>query len=106
MNHPEDSLDLSDSGPAPLYQDATQLSLGRLERKVDKIATILNKFILFEERQANQREEIDGIHTSIRDLYSKVEANEKQIQKWINLGVGGWTVIITLWAIYTNLYKP
>jgi hypothetical protein len=106
MSRADDDIDLTESGPVPLYQDPMQLGLARLERKVDKIATILNKFILFEERQANQREEIDGIHNSIRDLYSKVEANEKQIQKWINLGVGGWTVIITLWAIYTNLYKP
>lgn len=105
MKSLEDELDLSESGPVPLYQDATQLGIARLERKVDKIATILNKFILFEERQSNQREEIDGIHNSIRDLYAKVEANEKQIQKWVNLGVGGWTVIITFWAIYTNL-KP
>lgn len=105
MSSSED-LDFSETGPTPMYQDATQMGLARLERKVDKITTILNKFILFEERQSNQREEIDGIHTSIRDLYIKVEANEKQIQKWINLGVGGWTVIIMLWSIYTVVYKP
>lgn len=105
MSSPED-LDFSETGPTPMYQDTTQMSLARLDRKIDKITAILNKFILFEERQSNQREEIDGIHNSIRELYAKVEANEKQIQKWINLGVGGWTVIITAWAIYTNLYKP
>jgi glucose-6-phosphate isomerase len=106
MNHPEDDMDLSDSGPAPLYQDTTQLGLARLERKVDKIAAILNKFILVEERQSIQREEIDELAKDIKALVARVEANERKIDKWINLGVGGWTVIIVLWSIYTVVYKP
>jgi hypothetical protein len=101
-----DDMDLTDSGPIPLYQDATQLGLARLERKVDKIATILNKFVIFEERQANQREELDGIHDSVRALVTRVESLERKVDKWINFGVGGWTVIIILWAIYTNVLKP
>jgi hypothetical protein len=104
--NPADDMDLTDSGPVPLYQDATQVGLARLERKVDKITTILNKFILFEERQANQREEIDGVHESIRALVTRVDVIERKVDKWINLGVGGWTVIIVLWSIYTVVYKP
>src|SRR3990172_6190655 len=101
----EDDMDLTESGPIPLYQDPTQLGLARLERKVDKIATILNKFMIFEERQANQREELDGIHDSIRALVARMEVQERLVAKWINLGVGGWTVIIVAWSAYTVL-KP
>lgn len=100
-----DELDTTDSGPLPLYQDTTQLGLARLERKVDKITSILSKFILVEERQSNQRAELDELAKDVKAITVRIERIERKVDKWVNFGVGGWAVITCAWAIYTLIAR-
>lgn len=64
----------------------------RLEAKVDSLLEAVTKLVLFEERQSVQAVAIMGISV-------KLEKVEKDLDKWIQRGIGAWALVITLWTV-------
>jgi hypothetical protein len=88
----------------------------RLEKKVDRLTSSLDKLLLFEERQKNQGERVGDIETDVGGLKTKIEGIEKSLQekietidkkvdRWINRGIGVWALAVALFTIFQTFVK-
>ena len=88
----------------------------RLEDKIDRMATALEKLVLIEERQTNQA-------IAITELRAVAEANklavervnelcrnsidrvEKKVDQWINRGIGVWALAGVAFVLFQALLR-
>jgi hypothetical protein len=68
--------------------DSMTPELNRLEKKVDVLLEAVTKLVLFEERQSVQA-------VAIKTIGIKVDQVEKDLDKWVNRGVGSWAIAAT-----------
>lgn len=107
--------------------DMTQDDISRLEKKVDQCLDAIGRLIIIDERQAVQGQRIGAVEQrsaateaqliSIEREFSKsvselrtqaaadVAAVRAKMDKWINFGVGAWSLAVTLFAIWQALSK-
>ena len=77
----------------------------RLEKKVDRLTSSLDKLLVFEERQKNQGERVGDLETELGVLRSKIEESDKKMERWINRGVGVWAVAVALFTFFQTFVK-
>jgi hypothetical protein len=68
----------------------------RLEAKVDSLLEAVTKLVLFEERQSVQA-------ATIKTLGIKVDKVEKDLDKWVQRGIGVWAFAVTTFTLYQSL---
>lgn len=68
----------------------------RLEKKVDILLEAVAKLVLLEERQTVQAD-------TIRAIEIKVDKMEKDLDKWVQRGIGIWAFAATAFALYRAL---
>lgn len=76
----------------------------RLEGTVNKIADAVSRLVLLEERQSVQRHDFESLREEMdgeRDERLKVS---QRLDKWINMGVGAWAVVVAVFTILTTVY--
>jgi hypothetical protein len=71
----------------------------RLEAKVDKLNDAISKLILFEERQSTQGERLGQCEFKIISLEGLQANTEAKLEKWINRGLGAWTLAVVFFAL-------
>jgi hypothetical protein len=72
----------------------------RLENKVDNLTEAVKSLVIVEERQVNQKVAIDTLSTRMSAAEELVRKADKRIDKWINICLGGWAVILVLFEMY------
>ncbi len=70
--------------------------LERLEKKVDILLEAAAKLVLLEERQTVQADTIKAIEI-------KVDRVEKDLDKWVQRGIGVWAFAATAFTLYQAL---
>ena len=70
--------------------------LERLEKKVDILLEAVAKLVLLEERQTVQAD-------TIRAIGIKVDRVEKDLDKWVQRGIGIWAFAATAFTLYQAL---
>ena len=106
---------------------ATVGDLRSLERKVDDLRDVMNRFLVLEEKQAGhahrlgaaesslaqansglaeakhslalQGQRIGLLETSIAAAVPKIDSTTVKLDKWINRGMGVWGATMALWAL-------
>ncbi len=78
---------------------------GRVEEKVDKLTEAVSKLVLFEERQAMQGQRIGKVEERLAAAEAAASAIDRKVDSWINRGIGGWAIVITVWSLY-QAFKP
>jgi len=76
----------------------------RLETKVDKLSDAMEKLIRVEERQSNQGERIGALENSIAVNTVKISEVQRNLDQWVNRGIGVWGLAATLWILYTQFF--
>ncbi len=71
----------------------------RLETKVDKLTDAVSKLILVEERLANQGERIGRVEKSIAVVENDLSVTTRNLEQWVNRGVGVWAAAAVIFAI-------
>ncbi len=82
----------------------TQQDFERLEAKIDQMAAALIKLILVEERQSTQGIRLGETEKSLAVLEAQYVSLERKLDKWINMGIGVWGVILFLFAAIKQFY--
>lgn len=83
----------------------------RIEAKIDVLTTAVNRLAVIDERQIEQGKRTGQIEDRIAKLEEahkkdmevvreKITATERKVDRWINMGMGAWAVVVTLWAVY------
>lgn len=83
----------------------SNVDFARLEKKMDKMSTAIEKLVLVEERQSNQKVEIAELHKDVEANRLALEKLQKQVDQWINRGIGVWGVAIALFALAEFVLK-
>lgn len=83
----------------------SQQDFDRLEDKIDKMAVALTALILVEERQTNQGVRIGGAETNIGILQAQFTSMDKKLDRWINMGIGVWGVLLVLFALFKQFFS-
>ena len=76
-----DDTEISDH--IPLEGSMTMITttdFARLEKKVDKLASAMDKLILVEERQSNQNLEIAEMKMELKALHQKTDSLERKVE--------------------------
>jgi hypothetical protein len=76
--------------------DSMTPELNRLEKKVDILLEAVTKLVLFEERQSVQA-------VAIKTIGIKVDKVEKDLDKWVQRGIGVWAFAATVFTLYQSL---
>jgi hypothetical protein len=76
----------------------------RLETKVDKLSDAMEKLIRVEERQSNQGERIGLIEQGIVTNATRITEVQRNLDQWVNRGIGVWGLAATLWMLYTQFF--
>lgn len=87
----------SDTSKA-LLMDASDFI--RLENKIDEVANAVQSLILIEERQVNQKAELDTVKTRVEALGVEQGKINRRIDRMVNLVIGGWAVLVVLFELY------
>lgn len=88
----------------------------RIEVKVDSLISAVNRLAVIDERQIESGKRIGQLEDrvakleerhkneldAIRESYHVLEA---KVNKWVNMGIGAWAVVVTLYSLY-NTFKP
>lgn len=74
----------------------------RLESKVDKLAEALNELIILNERQIVMQERIAKLEEADSRHSNRIIEIDQKLNKWINMGVGGWGVVMVIYTIAHN----
>lgn len=99
----------------------------RVEKKVDKCLEAIERLVLIDERQVVQGQrmgqieqrqasmdtstlaQVEKLWEAINDVKEKAaEANAKtaaKLDKWINFGLGAWSLAVTAFAVFQALHK-
>jgi hypothetical protein len=84
-------------------EKATQMTvsdLGRLEKKIDEVAESIKSLVLIEERQVNQRAELEAMKTRVEGMGAEQGKINRRIDRLVNLVLGGWAVLVVLFEVY------
>ena len=95
-----------DSTPMSLDEDRSFVEKNdflRLERKVDALLKASGKLLLFEERQVNQASAVKALEARLGILEKSIEELDKKVERWINRGIGVWTIVGILWVVLSFL---
>ena len=79
--------------------------LKRIESKVDKLTDAVTRLILVEERQTAQGVRIDDLEEKTQDLDKSIMKVDRKVERWINMGMGAWAVVATLFVIFELVVK-
>ena len=79
--------------------------LKRIESKVDKLTDAVTRLILVEERQTAQGVRIDDLEDKTQELDKSIMKVDRKVERWINMGMGAWAVIATLFVIFELVVK-
>lgn len=82
----------------------SQQDFERLENKIDQMAVALTKLILVEERQSTQGIRIGDTEKAIAILQSQYLTLDKKLDRWINMGIGVWGVILVIFALFKQFF--
>lgn len=75
----------------------TMQDLARVEEKIDRLATAVEKLILIEERQATQAAKITQLESRLAVSEANLLTTDRKVDQWVNRGIGVWglaTVVI------------
>ena len=72
----------------------------RLENKIDEVANAVQSLIIIEERQVNQKAELDSLKTRVEALGVEQGQINRRIDRMVNLVIGGWAVLVVLFELY------
>lgn len=97
-----------DSDFAPMDPGTRMISVvdfRRFEKKIDLLSEAIGKLVLVEERQSNQKVEIAELHKDVEANRVAIEKLQRQVDQWINRGIGVWGVAIVIFAILEFVIK-
>ena len=77
----------------------------RLEGKVDKLVEAVNRLVLVEERQSNQGVRIGTLEQRVAACESANESTDRKVDKWVNRGVGVWSLAVIAFSILTTDWR-
>lgn len=88
----------------------------RIEAKVDGLISAVNRLAVIDERQIESGKRMGQLEDRVAKLeecQKKDHETTKQaillldtkLNKWINMGIGAWAVVVTLYSIYST-FKP
>lgn len=72
----------------------------RIEQKIDVLTTAVNRLAIIDERQIEAGRRTGIIEDRIAKTEQKLTDVEKKLDKWVNMGIGAWALIGTLFAVY------
>ena len=115
--YPSSNLEptMSDTTSLP-HKTISAMDFQRLETKIDRMATALEKLVLVEERQSNQAISIIELRAHIEtnrvaiekstELYrNSVDRVEKKVDQWVNRGIGVWVFAAVLFTFVQFAFK-
>ena len=79
--------------------------LKRIESKVDKLTDAVTRLILVEERQAAQGVRIGSLEQKSIELNRDIIDVDRKVDRWVNMGVGAWALLATLYAVAELVVK-
>jgi len=79
--------------------------LRRIETKVDKLTDAVTRLILVEERQAAQGMRIVSLEDKTEDLDNKYQKVDRKVERWVNMGMGAWAIVVVLFALMQLVAK-
>jgi len=79
--------------------------LKRIETKVDKLTDAVTRLILVEERQNAQGVRIDDLEDKTEELDKTIARVDRKVERWVNMGMGAWALLATLFAIAEFVVK-
>ena len=68
----------------------TMQDLARVEEKIDRLATAVEKLILIEERQATQAAKITQLESRLAVSEANLLTTDRKVDQWVNRGIGVW----------------
>lgn len=80
----------------PISEDRAE----RIESKIDVLTTAVNRLAIIDERQIEAGRRIGTIEDRVSKMEEKVQNVDRKLDKWINMGMGAWAIVVTLFAIY------
>lgn len=80
-------------------EDGFNEDLKRIENKVDKLTDAVTRLILVEERQTAQGVRITDLEEKTEDLEKSIHKVDRKVERWVNMGMGAWALLATLFAI-------
>lgn len=80
-------------------EDGFNEDLKRIENKVDKLTDAVTRLILVEERQTAQGVRIADLEEKTEDLEKSIHKVDRKVERWVNMGMGAWALLATLFAI-------
>lgn len=86
-------------------QDDFKEDVKRLEGKVDKLTDAVTRLILVEERQTAQGVRIGNLEQKSLELSRDLTDVDRKIDRWVNMGIGAWALLATLYAIAELVVK-
>ena len=87
------------------FDDVTPEDFSRLEGKVDKMADAVQKLILVEERQSNQKIELDKHEKEIHVLKESVSQLHSRVDKYTYFATGVTGVIVAMFEVARFVFK-
>jgi hypothetical protein len=79
--------------------------LKRIESKVDKLTDAVTRLILVEERQTAQGVRITDLEEKTEELDKSITRVDRKVERWVNMGMGAWAVVATLFMIFQFVVK-
>lgn len=77
----------------------------RLEAKVDRLIDGFATLAVVEERQSTNNQRVMDLEKEYATLKASHEALGRMVDKWINRGIGVWSLAVVLFAILQYLHK-
>lgn len=88
----------------------------RIEAKVDGLILAVNRLAVIDERQIEAGKRVGALEDRLAKLEERQEVDQDflkdkinevdaKVNKWVNMGIGAWAIVVTLYAIY-NTFRP
>ena len=75
----------------------------RIEKQLAGLTEAVNKLVLIEERQKNDKRRMDAFAERLEAVADKSDATARKLEKWIDRGIGAWFLAAAILSAFKYL---
>ena len=79
--------------------------IARIENRIDRLTDAITELVRVEERQLAANVRISDLEVHTAKIEAATQKNEREIDKWVNRGIGVWGLVAIIWTGYLGVVK-